>query len=193
MQTYNGFQWTLGVWETASGNSDHALCSDSWLHCYDHPLIAVLHNPIHADIDNPRLFEVETAGDTKNDRGLKRGFKKMRLVREVLLPVITQEQYITYGILCAKSVCTESKFIAWANCWLSGKDRSQAAAEAAAEVALGTVAWAAARAAAGATAGATARAAAGAAWAAAGAAAGTAIDLIKLAEKAMGVTDYEQR
>ena len=135
MQTYNGFQWELGKWEAAIPGPNLDLCSSSWLHCYDSPLLAVLHNPIHASIRNPRLFEIEVAGDTKDDRGIKRGFRKMRLVKEVPLPTVTREQRIRYGILCAKSVCDSPSFIKWTDSWLSGEDRSEAAAEAAAKAA----------------------------------------------------------
>ena len=131
MQTYGGFQWKLGKWRAALGGSDQGLCSDGWLHCYDSPLLAVLHNPIHANIENPRVFEVEVLGDTKDDNGMKRGFPKMKLVKEIPLPEVTQEQRIRYGILCVKAVCNDPAFIMWANRWLSGEDRTRAAEEAA--------------------------------------------------------------
>jgi len=167
MQTYNGFRWKLDEWKEAKGDPVQPLCSDGWLHCYDSPLLAVLHNPIHANIQNPRLFEVEVSGDTKNDNGMKRGFRKMRLVKEVSLPIVTREQQIRYGILCAKAVYTDPEFVVWADQWLSGKDRTEAAARAA------EVAWAA-------------WAAAEAAWAAAEAArANKNINLVELAEQAV--------
>ena len=102
MQTYNGFQWELGKWYQATGDINQPLCTNAWLHCYDSPLLAVLHNPIHADIKNPRLFEVETTGESKNDDKLKCGYRMMQLVKELLLPDITSDQKIAYGILCAK-------------------------------------------------------------------------------------------
>ena len=92
MQTYNGFQWKLGEWQEAQGSSEKDLCTNGWLHCYDSPLLAILHNPRHADIKNPRLWEVEVAGDFKNDKGLKCGYRKMRLVKEIKVPKITTEQ-----------------------------------------------------------------------------------------------------
>ena len=146
MQTYNGFQWELGKWEEATPGPNQNLCSSSWLHCYDSPLLAVLHNPVHACIQNPRLFAVETAGDTKSDGGMKRGFRKMRLVEEIPLPIVTQEQRVRYGILCAKSVCVAPEFVKWADGWLLGEDRSAAAGRAAvwaAAEAVGAAVWAA--------------------------------------------------
>ena len=134
MQTYQGFQWNLGEWQEARGSSEKGLCSDGWLHCYDSPLLAVLHNPIHADISNPRLFEVEVDGDCKNDNGIKCGYKKMRLVREISIPTITTEQKIKYAILCVKQVCFEKEWNIWADNWLSNVDRTSDAAYAAAHV-----------------------------------------------------------
>lgn len=172
MQTFNGFQWKLGKWVEAVGLPDQELCTNSWLHCYDSPLLAVLHNPMHARIEAPRLFEIEVGGKTKDDNGLKRGFQKMRLMKELVLPVVTQEQRIKYGILCAKAVYTDVAFARWANRWLSGKDRTIISARAVWTAARATATAAeAARATAWTTARATAATAARTAAEAAGAAA----------------------
>ena len=112
LQTHNGFQWKTG-------------------HCYDSPLIAVFHNPIHENIKNPRLFEVECSGEAKNDKGLKCGYTKMRIIKEIPLPDIKTEQIIKYGILCAIEVYKGATFIKWSKNWLSGRDRTAHAAEAA--------------------------------------------------------------
>ncbi|MDD4352556.1 MAG: hypothetical protein PHU71_06315 [Candidatus Gracilibacteria bacterium] len=125
MQTHGGCQWTLGEWKETSGNGE--LCSDGWLHCYSSPLLAVMLNPIHANISNPRLFEIETDGRMLDDNGLKQGFTRMRLVREIPLPEITTTQRIAFGILCAKRVCRDADWNTWADGWLSGTDRSYGA------------------------------------------------------------------
>jgi len=123
MRTYDGFQWVLEEWQEAEGSISKSLCTDAWLHCYDSPLLAVLHNPIHADIKNPRLFEVEVDGKSKNDNGVKHGFREMRLVKELPLPKITTIQKIAYSILCAKEVYREKTWNKWADNWLLGKNR----------------------------------------------------------------------
>jgi len=128
MQTFGGFQWEVGKWVEAKGDFNKPLCSNGWLHCYESPLLAVLHNPIHADIKNPRLFEVEVRGKSKFDKQLKCGFRKMRLTKEIPLPKITINQITAYGILCAKNNYKNGTWIKWANDWLSGKDRSRVAA-----------------------------------------------------------------
>ena len=130
MQTYNGFQWTMNNTETADGEGD--LCGPGFLHAYTDPLLAVLLNPIHAGIENPRLFRAEGT-IKKTDHGLKVGCMEMTLTEELPLPVITTTQWIAFGILCAKEVCKAAGWTRWADNWLSGKNRAAArAADAAA-------------------------------------------------------------
>ena len=126
MQTHNGFQWTLKKWVRTSGRG--ALCTSGWLHCYNHPLLAVLFNPIHAGIENPRLFEVGIKGKRKTDRGLKFGFTQMRLIKELPFSQITRIQKIAFTILCVKEIYKNEGWNQWADNWLSGKDRSNDAA-----------------------------------------------------------------
>jgi hypothetical protein len=131
MKTHNGFRWKIGVPRKASGKGE--LCGPGWLHCYLDPVLGVLMNPNHANIQNPRLFEAEGEGKEKHDP-LKSGFTRMTLVREIPLPDVTIVQKVRFAILCAKEVCADPKWVAWADRWLSGEDRSAAAAFAAAAV-----------------------------------------------------------
>ena len=199
LQTYNKTQWVINEWQIAAGEGD--LCSRGWLYGYEHPLLAVLLNPIHANIENPRLFAIRVGEIIKNDAGLKFGSNKMRLTHELELPQVTLEPRIKFGILCALEVCQDEAFVTCATGWLSGADRSQKAAAAAyyaawaatdaADAAAYYAAWAATDAA---DAAAWAASAASAAWAASDAAdaayyaawaAGKKIDLIAIAKKAV--------
>lgn len=124
MTTLNFCQWTLDEWKETTGTGE--LCTKGWLHCYTSPLLSVILNPIHAYINNPRLFLCEVDGNTKSDYGLKEGWSRMRLIRELELPKITIEQHVAFAILCAKCVCFDDKWNEWnewADNWLSGKDR----------------------------------------------------------------------
>jgi len=165
MQTHNGCQWKLGATKTAYGTGD--LCTSDWLHFYDDPLLAVLLNPIHANLDAPHLFAGTTSGKIKNDHGLKFGCQKLTLKKKIRLPKITTKQRVRFAILCAKAVYADEHFGRWADDWLNGKDRSGSAAKAAAKAA--AWAWAAKAAKAAAWAG---EAWAGEAWAAKAAAPG---------------------
>jgi len=149
-QTYGGCQWGEGVTHTADGKG--GLCSKHWIHAYSHKLIAVVMNPIHGNYGKGKhLWECE-AETGKNNRGLKFGTTKLTTIKRVWIPIISLNAKTRFGIYCAVEVCKDKGFKKWADNWLSGKDRTEAAARAA---------WAAARAAARA-----AEAAARAAWAA---------------------------
>jgi len=102
MQTYKGCQWALGETKTADGAGD--LCGCGWLHWYADPLLAVLHNPIHAALSAPRLFEAAAAGRIKKDGAMKGGSTSLTLTRELPLPVMSTQVRIYYAILCARAV-----------------------------------------------------------------------------------------
>jgi len=128
LQTYKGFQWQLNRWVKVDGKGN--LCTKHWLHCYNHPLLAVLLNPIHARIKNPRLFQVNVEGKKLSDKGLKFGFTQMQLAKELPLPNISLNQKIAFGILCVKKINSDKNWNKWADNWLSGKDRTKDAADA---------------------------------------------------------------
>ena len=180
MTTHNGHPWEVGVEQTVL-NPTAELCSPGVFHFYDSPEIAVLMNPIHANIANPRLFAAEIDRVVIHD-GTKGGCHGMTLVLELPLPTIDMATRLAFGIFCALEVYPDADFSAWAAAWMDGSDRSRAAGAAweAAEAAAGAAAGAAAEAAeaaaeaAAGAAGAAAEAAAGAAEAAAEAAAGAA-------------------
>jgi len=130
MRTYGGFQWALGV-ERRIEKKGGELCSNAYFHAYEHPLLAVLHNPIHANYRNPRLFEAITDDEPLREGQMKLGVKSITLVKELPVPAITDEQRIRYAILCAKVVCDDEEWNGWADNWLSGKDRSRSAERAA--------------------------------------------------------------
>jgi hypothetical protein len=201
MQTFNGFQWVLGEPRQAPGGG--GLCSDAWLHAYTDPILAILLNPIHADIKNPKLFRCE--GEVcKTDHGLKVGCIKLTLLEELKIPKITTEQRVRFAILCAQKAmgtkCPE--WSEWAAKWLSGENRTRESANAAwavvaramANESACSAAWPAAKWAAQAAAAMWAAEAAAAMWAAEAAVdwaawtveSGTDLDLIALAYEACG-------
>lgn len=127
-QTHGGTQWAPGV--THEGSGVGPLCSAGWIHACTDPLLAIFLNPIHGDFRNPRLWECR--GEVAlSDRGLKVGCKSLTTVREIPLPEVTTEQRVRFAILCAKRVCTDPKWLAWADAWLLGKNRAAADATAA--------------------------------------------------------------
>jgi len=126
MRTYNGFQWELGKWYKKTGEED--LCSSDWLYFYNNPLIGMFMNSIHANIENPRLFRAEVEGNFIDDNGLKCGYSRARLIKELPVPQISNVQRVRFAILCAKEVYKGKKWNKWANNWLSEKDRTEESA-----------------------------------------------------------------
>ena len=185
----NELTWAVGVAHKTAGTGTR-LCTADVIHAYEHPLIAVLMNTVHAML-NPatmRLFVAE--GEIVAREGeLKCGVHALKIVEEIPVPTLTTEQRVKFAILCAKCVCTDVAWNAWADKWLSSDDRSAEAAEATAWAAEATAwaaeaaaaAWAAAEAAEAAWAAALA---VEAAWATAEAArAATKLDLIHIIEQ----------
>jgi len=149
-KTRNGTRWGPGV--SHSGTGEGGLCGPGWIHAYEHPLIAVLLNPIHADFKSPRLWEAEGKIAIR-DGQLQCGCKTLTTIREIPLPEITTEMWIRFAILCTKEASTAAvgeawkAWNVWADKWLSGEDRSAAAAAAAAAAEAATSAVGPARAA----------------------------------------------
>ena len=113
MTTRGGYKWGLGEWHETSGQGP--LCGAGWLHCYEGdevggPLLAVLLNPIHGGFDpeTMRLFECEGEGAELRDGALKLGRTRLRLVREVPVPVVTTAQRVRFGLYCALTSMGES-------------------------------------------------------------------------------------
>ena len=164
MTTQNNTKWEIGVTNKAirPGNE---MCSNQVLHCYSDPRLAVLFNPVHANIANPILMEIACSPIVNTD-GLKHACKEQTPIKIIELPKITLNQRVAFAIKCALLVYKAVDFVTWAEKWLSGEDRTAYAAAYAARAAA-DAARAAAYAARAAAAAYAARAAADAARAAA--------------------------
>ena len=140
--TKNQTLWGENITHEATGSSNQALCSDGWIHFYEHPLIAVFMNPVHARLNEPRLYSCLIEGEIKKDGQLKSGCKKLTTLSRLPLPVITSEQRIEIGIRCAMIVYKEQHWSLWAQKWLSGEDRTKKSADAAYDTAHDAAAYA---------------------------------------------------
>ena len=131
--TKNGMLWRAGQTNEATGDGVE-LCTPGVLHFYDSLPLSLFMNPVHANYNPHRVFEVE--GEYVATDGLKSGAKKLSVIREITdWTEPTTIQKVAFGILCAKEVCEEKGWNTWADKWLSGEDRSRATAEAAREAA----------------------------------------------------------
>ena len=127
LKSYNNTQWHLGETKRMPDTGNYTMCSKNVLHCYAHPLLAAFYNPIHANIQNPRLFKIEIDRIVATD-GKKQASLEQTLLQELPLPTLSTEQRVHIAILCAKTVYTDTSWNAWADSWLSGKDRTTKAA-----------------------------------------------------------------
>ena len=145
LTSHGGCRWTVGEWKETTGKGE--LCGPGWLHCYESVELAVLLNPIHANIRNPAGYTVEVDGAVQHDHGLKTGYTRMRLMEPIVLPSVTTEQRVRFALACALAGRRSLAYRGWALSWLDGTDRSAEAAAAEVEEAR-AAAWAAAEAAA---------------------------------------------
>jgi hypothetical protein len=198
--TRRGLLWSKGVkHDVYRRRGAPKLCSNTVLHAYRSPLLAALMNPAHANYQSPLCFTV--LGFPVVDDGTKVGCRSLRVTGVFEFPRVSTTARVAFGILSTLRVYSEPNFVAWADGWLSGRDRTFGSADAvraaraarAATATTATAAYAASAAAAAAansayTADAAATYAAGAAAEAADAAhAGKLIDFQALAEKALEI------
>ena len=129
--TYNRQHWEIG--QTVSVDAKISrdppkLCTSRVLHAYTSPLLAALMNPAHGDYKNPRAYTV--SGDVVVSDGTKVGCLTLTVTGTFELPTLTASQRVAFGVLTALAVYSEESFHVWGKNWLSGADRSAAAANA---------------------------------------------------------------
>ncbi len=122
-KTKNGTQWGEGVTHTAPGGGE--LCTAAYLHAYADPLLAVAFRPIH--VDGYSVLWQGTA-DVEKDDGTKLGCTRVTTEKIVETPKILVNAVVRWAIYCTKVVYQNAAWLAWADGWLSGADRSSAAA-----------------------------------------------------------------
>jgi hypothetical protein len=130
LTSHNKTKWELNKTITVTKEGIQ-MCTDQVLHCYNHPLLAILFNPLHANISNPRLFEIEVDKIVNTD-GLKYASKSQTLIKELIIPEISLEQKVEFAIRVAKLVYKDTKWNTWADNWLDKSDRTKESAYAAA-------------------------------------------------------------
>ena len=121
-------KWGPNVTHETSGEGE--LCGPGWVHAYTDPLLAVLLDPIHAGYINGTLLWEARGIIRKDDHGLRVGCTKLTTVKQISLPKFSPEQCACFAILCTKAVYKGSGWNAWADDWLSGRDRTTGMAHA---------------------------------------------------------------
>ncbi len=124
-RTRGATPWGTGV--THRDPDVHELRHDLLIYAYMHPLLAAMFHPHHEDLDNPVLWVSE--GDVAfSDHGCRVWCRSLTTLQKIPLPIVTTEQHVRFGILCARQVYTEPAWGRWSDLWLSGADRSQESA-----------------------------------------------------------------
>ena len=141
MMSNGNTKWEIGVKKIKKDTGNYKMCTNNVFHCYSHPVLALFLNPIHANIENPRIFKIKVDRIVASD-GLKQASLEQTIIEELIIPKPTLIQTTAFGIICAKHIYKNIKFQSWANNWLSNEDRSIHAARAAARAAE-DAAWAA--------------------------------------------------
>src|SRR4051812_8233689 len=122
-KTYNDTLWGEGISHQTDGAG--GLCGPGWLHFYYSPKLAVLLNPIHGNIKNPKLWECEASGKFLDNQGLKGGCTHLTTLKQIDLPEFNKEQRVKFAILCSKKVFDGKSEVwdNWSGNWLNGTDR----------------------------------------------------------------------
>ena len=129
--TRGGTHWGPSVTHHARGDANQPLCTDGWIHAYEHPLLAVLLNPIHAGYQTPRLWEASGEIGVR-DGQIKCGCRSLTTIREMAVPAMTVEQHVRFAIACTWPL-GKADWRVWAIHWLDGADRTWTADAAKAE------------------------------------------------------------
>lgn len=128
---FDSSPWSVGEWRETPGEGP--LCGNGWLHAYDSAELAEFHDTIHAEYGSgAELWRVECDGAELRDGAMKCGWSRMRPLERVERVLPTPEQYVRYAIFCVMAVLPDEpwaiKWRRWADDWISGRDRSTAAA-----------------------------------------------------------------
>jgi len=130
-RTFGDCQWGEGI-SRKTRKEGATLCTDEVIHAYRDPYLAIFANPIQGGFDSETmlLWECEASNPVADD-GLKIGVEELTTIRQIPIPCLSTEQIIKIAILSAKEVYKNKRWNKWADRWLSGKDRTFAAAAAA--------------------------------------------------------------
>ena len=91
-------------------------------HTYADPLTAVLLCPAFEAYVEPRIFKADGTGS--GDDSFRTSWASLTTLEEITPPVVTDEQRITFGVVCALNAVGQKEFGRWALDWLRGANRS---------------------------------------------------------------------
>ncbi|MEK7112476.1 MAG: hypothetical protein AAB875_04050, partial [Patescibacteria group bacterium] len=124
----NALLWGEGVRHGVAWGG--TLCEAGCLHAYRTPLLAVLLDRAHGRYTREHgAILWECGGEVRAEDGAKVGCGALTTVRRVEPPVVTTAQRVRFAVLCAQADGRSTAgWQRWAERWLSGEDRTRAAA-----------------------------------------------------------------
>jgi hypothetical protein len=138
----NELKWGEGVTHKVTGKG--GLCSEGCIHAYVSPELAVLLNPIHANIPSPLMFKGEMDITHRDNGDLKVGGKSFTTTKQMKPPEISTRQRVIFALLCAdealelttahmppKALEKLAEWRRWRDDYISGKTSASSAASAA--------------------------------------------------------------
>ena len=126
--------WDIGILHgKVDKQANPRLCSSDVVHAYRDPDVALLLNPIHANISNPLIWEVKGVICVE-DWG-KVGCYDLRVVRKYAIPQWYMHLPTRLRVIVAFAKLCSSASAAYADAYAAAADAAKAAAEAAAHAA----------------------------------------------------------
>jgi len=114
--------WKEGITHYAN-KGEVVSCTNTAIHFYEHPLLAVFFAPIHTYDSKFILWEYEPVGKIETD-GCKSWSIGGTTIRQIDIPILTTEQRVSIAIQAALLIYYNPSFVVWAKSWLDGSDRS---------------------------------------------------------------------
>jgi hypothetical protein len=103
-----------------SSKTGHNVIEKNSAEIGESPLVAIMLNPWHAQLDEPKMLELQFSqvAVVKDDPSIN------MQVRETGVPSVTTDQKIVFALMVLKEVYENVGFAEWAGSWISGTDRS---------------------------------------------------------------------
>ena len=118
-ETWRGSRVSLGR-SVISSKSEDSVIDRNTEELGDSPLVAVMLNPWHAQIDHQKMLELEI-GEIEAIHDNRCIYMT---VRETGVPSVTTDQKIVFALMALQEVYQNPVFNEWADGWISGSDRS---------------------------------------------------------------------
>lgn len=130
--THGGMQWGPGVRHRVRWRGK--LCAPGVLHAYegitvrDALALALMMDPIQAGYGpQGRAWVCVWRGRLRISDSTKSGFASLMTVQEIIVPMVPAKRRVQAAIRVSLEVCAQPWYVAWAEGWLDGSDRSATA------------------------------------------------------------------